>query len=147
MSKWNIMWRSKKYRFLFCLILGIGFLGLIFFFPVQINSRYTCLYHRLFQPDHNYNAGGKRISPNYTGTFKRDWNRGFNGSDHSKPGMMNDRIKENDLKSQNTINEMHSSELLDRYIHGYAWFWWGSILLLVSAFYLMRNRNLSIKKN
>lgn len=31
-------------------LLAVGFLGVVFFFPVDINSRYTCLYHRLTEP-------------------------------------------------------------------------------------------------
>lgn len=44
----------NKYTTLILTLLGLGVFGAIFFFPVNINNQYTCLYHRLFYPGHSY---------------------------------------------------------------------------------------------
>ena len=44
------MKKSRKKMYIIVLFL-IAFSGSIFFFPVNLASRYTCFYHRLF--DHN----------------------------------------------------------------------------------------------
>lgn len=36
------------------LLLAAGIAGAVLFFPVNIQDQYTCLYHRLFSPEHSY---------------------------------------------------------------------------------------------
>jgi len=46
--------RIRKITIVILLLLGMGILGVVVFFPVNINNQYTCLYHRLFSPEHSY---------------------------------------------------------------------------------------------
>ncbi len=139
-----IMIHFKNYRYLFFLTLAIGLLGAVFFFPMQINSRYTCLYHRVFQADHNQNKMRQPLSNNPIGILKGDDDQQANAVERNRANGINydgNEIKANHTNSHHTIAELHSSELLERYIHGYAWFWWGSILLLTFGFYLGKNKS------
>lgn len=43
----------KKGMVLTIILLGIGIIGAIFFFPINFDDQYTCLYHRIFAPEHH----------------------------------------------------------------------------------------------
>lgn len=46
---------SRKFLIIFLIITGV--IGVIFFFPVNFNDQYTCLYHRMFYEGHmHHNA-------------------------------------------------------------------------------------------
>ena len=130
--KWAKMSLNQNYRYLSYLMLGIGIIGVVFFFPMQINSRYTCLYHRLTQPD-NHSVIMQKMS-GYSGDS-------LTGS--CDPQSTKIASNQSHTKHERSVTEFHSSELLDRYIHGYAWFWWGSILLLAFTFYLGKQQKQS----
>lgn len=49
---------AKKYLFIILIVSGI--IGVIFFFPVNLNDKYTCLYHRMFFENH----GGEHLQHN-----------------------------------------------------------------------------------
>ena len=55
------------------LIVGIGILGTIFFFPVNIHNQYTCLYHRLVSPEHSYSHSIDDILQEYISPFGLLW--------------------------------------------------------------------------
>lgn len=59
------MRKAKRFgkRNILLLLLAAGIAGAVLFFPVNINNKYTCLYHRLFSPGHSYpHAAGADIS-------------------------------------------------------------------------------------
>jgi len=123
---------NQNYRYLFYLMLGIGIVGVVFFFPMQINSRYTCLYHRLTQPD-NPSVIIQKIS-GCSGDS-------LTGSCHPQSNKV--ASNQTNINHESSVTEFHTSDLLNRYIHGYAWFWWGSILLLAFTFYLGKQQKQS----
>jgi hypothetical protein len=123
---------NRNYRYLFLIMLGIGIVGVVFFFPMQINSRYTCLYHRLIQPDNL--SVIKHKMPGYSGDSL---------ADPCHPQSNNMASNQSNINHEKSVTEFHTSDLLNRYIHGYAWFWWGSILLLAFAFYLGKQQKQS----
>jgi hypothetical protein len=50
---------ERRGIFYLLILLSIGILGSIFFFPINFNNQYTCLYHRIFAPEHhNYEVMG-----------------------------------------------------------------------------------------
>jgi len=65
--------RIHKISIVIVLLLGIGILGAIFFFPMNINNQYTCLYHRLFSPDHSYAHAYDNIVQHYIASFGFLW--------------------------------------------------------------------------
>ena len=97
-------------------ILLSGILGAIFFFPVQMNGRYTCAYHRLFEAE-NPVAG-----------ISKDSNRSI------------------DAEYQTGEHEHSESPFLHRYLHNYAMLWWLSIVLIAFSIYgLRKNKELKNK--
>lgn len=97
--------------YLTLILLGIGIVGGIFFFPVNFNNQYTCLYHRIFAPGHSYH-----LSNRMGGTGK------IVGENH-----------------ENEIEEMMHSELVTKYILPFGLIWWISLIVAASAFFWLRN--------
>ncbi len=106
----------KRKLKIFCVIITLlGMAGAVLFFPVKINSEYTCLYHRMFNESSGAaNSGG-------VNTAGRMVNGGAG-------------------KTASVPSQMESSTLVEQYIHNYAFFWWGSLLLIVLAYYLVKYR-------
>ncbi len=129
-----ISFSKHKIKFWTLLFAGIGIGGLILFFPVKINSSYTCLYHRLVQPNHHVNHG--------------DDNGVIHSKRHNAPVLSTDSAglgghfgvsgSEESNRTQ-THHMMTSSKLLNHYIHSYAVFWWGSVLLILTGLYVYRH--------
>ena len=55
------------------LLLSFGVLGGIFFFPMNIENQYTCLYHRLFSPEHSYTHSHYDLVSHYVAPFGLLW--------------------------------------------------------------------------
>lgn len=67
------MKRSSKIHISIALLFGIGILGAVFYFPVNIDNQYTCLFHRLFSPDHSYVHSHTDIVEHYVTSFGFMW--------------------------------------------------------------------------
>lgn len=109
--------RGKK--FYLGLIILIAASGTIFFFPMNIGGRYTCFYHRLFDPPQSSEAVNS--SP-----MLQDYNSG----------------QEIHYESSH-----QQSELLHNYLHQYAFIWWGSVGLLALCVYLFIKQKRNQKVN
>ena len=66
-----------------------------------------------------------RLSDGYTCYYHRIF-------DNDHPAMHNSQHQ----MMQNTNGAEH--ELIDRYIHSYAWFWWGSLALIAFTIYRLK---------
>lgn len=117
----------KKWFVAGIVFLGIGFLGGIFFFPVNINSRYTCLYHRLFSGDvHRGMARHHHNPPN---------------PDQSSPTetLSSDRLIPKGNPPEFESVDLTESDILNRYILPFGFFWWISLFLFIFGYYLIRH--------
>jgi len=135
---------NKKLLIWFFLMFALGMTGSILFFPININSRYTCLYHRIFQSRNEQVAFMSQ--PLERGMLEvKESNGNSKSSDIEKNNkiIISDR---DDVISRSTPaadpdeGYFCANELLKNYIHGYALFWWGSLLLLAGGYFLMKNR-------
>lgn len=101
------------------MIFLIAAAGSIFFFPMNIGGRYTCFYHRLFDPPQA--ESGLNASINNQGKILSGHTNQMNGHDHSV--------------------------LLDNYLHQYAFIWWGSVGILALCIYIFFKIKKDIKVN
>lgn len=101
------MW-TKKYLTILMVILGL--IGSVFFFPVQMDDQSSCCYESVF------------------------------GSDKTCPcrQAVNDHADHMQNSSQNIdqAGHEHGSVLLSSYLHHYAFPWWISVGLLVAGCFL-----------
>ena len=64
---------DKKFITLILTFLGIGLVGSVMFFPVNMDSQYTCLFHRLVHEGHSYAYPHDTIVQHYITTFGFLW--------------------------------------------------------------------------
>ena len=119
----------KAKKFYLVIIVLITAAGTVFFFPMNIGGKYTCYYHRIF--DHSHPVSDA------------------NALDHHQDGKMNlsksgDHNLSNEASKQDNNETLHyGSDLLDNYLHQYAFPWWASVGLLALCIYLL----LKLKRN
>jgi hypothetical protein len=104
----------KIKKFYLGIIILLATSGSILFFPINIGGRYTCFYHRIFDP--------YQLS-----------------SDHDVSHTIQDNIPGQETHTESSHQH---SDLLDNYLHRYAFIWWGSVGLLALGIYLF----LKVKK-
>ena len=104
--------RMRKGALLTIALLSIGIIGGVFFFPINFDNQYTCLYHRIFAPEHDYHLS--------------------NGMANAKAIGGNHREME--------IEEMMHSELVAKYVLPYGLIWWISLMVAASAFFWLRRQ-------
>ncbi len=116
--------RITKPVLLVITILGIA--GTVLFFPVKINSYYTCLYHKLFD-------GGDFYPQIFTGSQNANQ-------------TVTEMTDESDGEPVDERSD--SAGLIDIYLQHYAFFWWGSLFLcaLIVYFSVMKNRKKATHK-
>ncbi len=102
---------------------AIGFLGAVFFFPVNINNQYTCLYHRL--------TSTKSHHPR--------------NSNQTKESMEMMRENQNNLihSQQSDVNEndktyADESDALGHYVIPFGFLWWGSLMIIAFSIFELR---------
>jgi len=88
-----------------------GIAGGVIFFPIQLDDKYTCLYHRFMDGEH----------PVREFTTKNAL-------------LMHEQHPTGDHD-----HNVHSQMLLERYLLYYAIFWWGCIGLIVYTIYSVKN--------
>ena len=122
------------------MLLLIASAGTIFFFPMNIDGKYTCFYHRLFDHTHPVSEA--------SGPKQHDEGR----QDLSISAGHSLRSKVMEIDEINPSH--HNSDLLDTYLHQYALPWWASVGLLAFTIYLipklkksLRQKNLSLMIN
>ena len=108
-----------KKRFYLGVIIVIAILGSTLFFPVNIDGRYTCFYHRLFD------------SPQAASTVP--------GADKYKPNFSD--------QHENMPFSYHQSLLLQHYLHRYAFLWWGSVSVLALYIFIHRKKKKNLGRN
>lgn len=69
----NQLKRNRGRHLGIALLLGIGILGTVFFFPINMNNQYTCLYHRMVSPGHSYPHHPIDILQEYVTPFGLLW--------------------------------------------------------------------------
>lgn len=104
--------RMNRGMLLTLLLLSIGIMGAIFFFPINFNNQYTCLYHRIFAPEHSNQLSNEMTGPDET--------VGKNQEDE--------------------IEEMMHSELVTKYVLPFGLMWWMSLIVAASAFFWLRHQ-------
>jgi hypothetical protein len=124
MMRIRILGSTKNY-----LIIGILIttLGTVFFFPLNIDGRYTCLYHRIF--DHSHPVS-KEVNFENRYIHPQDFDQSEN-----KSSTVDDR-ENSDNTENNMINTHHRSVLLENYLNQYAFAWWLSIGLLAFSIFM-----------
>ncbi len=104
---------NNKVSIRLCVVMIVlGALGIICFFPFNFNSQYTCLFHRLFTEEVH-----------------------SDGHDHSK--------NSNSVESEIGSSDSHDSNLLNRYLVPFGFFWWASIGLFTTGIYLRKKYSAS----
>ena len=109
------------------MLVTLGMLGGILFFPVQLGNDYTCLYHRLVYSDHpgthHYHADETTVPAI--------------GKSQS-PGIV-------DAKSDRVQEMDQHSEPLKFYLRKFAPFWWASLFIIFIG-YIVFTRGIGKKK-
>ena len=95
---------------LMLILLSIGVVGGVLFFPVNFDNQYTCLYHRMFVSEHHYDTSNEMAN-----TVNID------GNHH-----------------EGEIDEMMHSELLDKYVLPFGLIWWISLIALAIGFFWLK---------
>jgi hypothetical protein len=106
----------------------------VFFFPLTIDGRYTCFFHRIFDHSHpvsNIDNGEKAH---------------IHSEETKQPDNWNSLIADGS-SNRRTENTTHGSVLLDKYLEQYAFVWWTSIGLLALCIYLVLRQKKIIKVN
>lgn len=119
------------------LIIGIVIttFGTVLFFPLTIEGRYTCFFHRIFNHSHPVSE------TNVLDHHQKESAELTNSGNHD----LHNSVSEND--KNNTSH--HGSVLLDNYLHQYAFPWWASVGLLALGVYLFlkQKKNLNEKES
>jgi len=102
----------QRGMFLTLALLTIGIIGGIFFFPINFNNQYTCLYHRIFASGHSYQSSNEMTGLGETV-----------GKNH-----------------ENDIEEMMHSELVTHYVLPFGLMWWISLIVAALAFFWLRQQ-------
>ena len=102
-----------KNKTLLSLLLLFGISGSVFFLPIHLDSKYTCLYHQFFN---NENPVHK--------------------SEIHHEDQDNDQYQ---LRSAGHGMNSHGEEMLNMYISHYAFSWWSSLALAAFSIYQLIN--------
>jgi len=120
-------------RAVLVIIIILTCFGIIFFFPLSIDEKYTCLYHRVFDQANPVSNIVK-------------------GDHHSEHVAQSDEINSADTgtdnynESENQINNrLHGSVLLDTYLEQYVLIWWVCVGLFGISLFWMKKFNAEIK--
>jgi hypothetical protein len=119
--------QSRKNLIGVMLVLGLGLFGGTLFFPMNMNNRFTCLYHSLFSPDHSYLASttnDTRVEENKVGDMTK----------HT------DQIQRMQREQEETIHDA----LLREYVIPFGILWWASLITFAAGVYWLK-RQLNIK--
>ena len=113
--------RINKYKIFYGMFI-ISLLGSILLFPVKINSKYTCFFHKILaEYTIDISNGEKVISNNENETA--------------------------DIKNMNhPDSDSEAMELLHQYLNQYAFLWWGSLILLSIAIFLIKKEKYNQEK-
>ncbi len=103
--------RMKKGMLLTLILLSMGIIGGVLFFPINFDNQYTCLYNRVFAPKHHYELSNEMIN---SGT----------------------RVEE---YYESEIDEMMHSELVRKYILPFGLVWWFSLVIIAFAFFWLKH--------
>ena len=100
----------KKYLIMLMLVLGLA--GSVFFFPLQMDDQSSCCYERMF-------GGNENCTCRKEANDQSQHELAMNATGENAAGM-----------------HQHGSELLDSYLHHYAFPWWISVGLLAAGCFL-----------
>jgi hypothetical protein len=125
-------------RYILVMAFLITSLGTVFFFPLNINEKYTCFFHRIF---------------NHTQPVSYDINRKnehVHTKDIGQTEKINSRAGDKGFYSETdkeVIIASHGSVLLDNYLDQYAFAWWASIGFFALTVFRWLKLSKKIKKN
>ncbi len=132
------------------LMIGVGVIGTVFFFPVNFQSRYTCLYHRIFHPGECVHSEGsaphehsEHPSPTSPSALPEEAARAGLGVHEESTSYQGGRTGETPMVF--CENHDQATTLVRHYVNHFAFFWWGSIILIGLGAYSWRL--LRAKKN
>jgi hypothetical protein len=128
--------------------------GTVFFFPLNIDGKYTCFYHRIFDHSHPVSneanlehrhihsedlnqTENKNSTPNDKKNNDDSRNKviGTLNQTENKNSTPNDK-KNNDDSRNKVIGTHYRSVLLENYLHQYAFVWWLSVGLLALSIFM-----------
>lgn len=116
--------RFYKNRVLLVFLSIIALAGSVFFLPLHLNGKYTCFYHQVV--DHNHPVLD-RIG--------------------DVASIGGGAVHENSIQGGSSMEaDAHGQDLLHTYLSHYAFFWWGSLALVVFCLYRLRLLTIN-KKN
>ena len=132
--------RSSTWTRRYILIMGILItsFGVVFFFPLTIDGRYTCFFHRIFDHSHP-------VSNVVNGESGHIHSEDIDQTDNGK-STLTDR-NNNRGTGKKISDTKHGSVLLDNYLHQYAFPWWASLGLLALCIYLLLKLKRNIAEN
>lgn len=106
--------RPKNITLLVLLIIGLN--GTVLFFPINLDNQFTCLFHRLAFPDHDYR-------------HSHDTNDQVLQSKETPSG-----------KYAEQSTSFSTENLHHQYMHTFSYFWWGSLLLVVFSIFALKHQ-------
>ncbi|NIT99579.1 MAG: hypothetical protein GWN01_01125, partial [Nitrosopumilaceae archaeon] len=118
---------AKKTKAFIIILLVLGIPGTVVFFPVNIDNRYTCLYHRLFIPHH--------LNPHSSDSSIANSHRQI-----VNPGSLTHHRR---LTKEEEPVEISYDEIMARYVTPFGFLWWGSLLLVATGVYVWKKFNRS----
>ncbi|MFZ0391833.1 MAG: hypothetical protein WAN36_15335 [Calditrichia bacterium] len=113
---------KKSVPWIFLMLL-IGGAGAVSFFPLNLESRYTCLYHRWRSGNKNCQMRQQLRRTNESGYQRTEANT---SPDSQRPEQFT-----------RTSQPSSSGILLNTYLQGYAFLWWGSLILVAAGGFLL----------
>jgi len=135
--------QDKRLKIAGVVLLGLGLLGAILFFPMNFNSRYTCLYHRILNSEHDYHdhshAGPpepeRQMMAGHGNCQTRDMATAAAYNSYRGPQK---QLQHGEAFSRKNDTLTKNWGLLQYYLRKYAFLWWGSLLVLFVGMYLLR---------
>ena len=116
----------KRKMFIGAVFLVAGLSGTVFFFPVNLNSRYTCLYHRMFADKNQAQMAERHTMMSHN---------------HEKNCSENMQKMAN-VEMNQSESEVNHAELLNLYILPFGFFWWFSLAILFIGVYMIYKNHL-----
>ena len=131
----NSLFQKLNFGLILILLL-VGVIGTILFFPLRIDNVYTCLYHRFAHNDMPQMMTEYHLKMLKSAGYEKYYNhRNFaaTGADEQMPGFVS--MNGNCMRSEAT-----GKRLISRYIFPFGFFWWGSLAILIIGFFLIRKK-------
>lgn len=122
------------------ILLDIGLLGAVFFFPMNIQSRYTCLYDQMMSTvvsGHNLEMRGLLTKTRGKSVYLSG--RSGEADTSKSDGRLQYHIMMSSMHHGRCMNPLdEKSDLVHRYLFPFGFLWWGSLILTITGAFLLK---------